>query len=115
MSKSRPAAHRPTLLIDVRPAVVSGDLAPRASVPEEFTSRAAEVADGIGEVVDRFCSRLEPVLVRREDSSSWRVGSIEIAFEIAVQAEAGVVIAKTTAGATFSARLTLYAPGEHPA
>jgi hypothetical protein len=43
-----------------------------------------------------------------------RVGSVEIEFGIAVQAEAGVVIAKATAGATFTARLVLQATEDHP-
>jgi hypothetical protein len=98
----------PEILLEVRPAVMSGDLAPRTPVSEEFRSRAAEIADSIGEVVDQFRSRLGNVLDRRNDPS-WCVGSIEIEFAIAVQAEAGVVIAKTSAGATFSARIVMQA------
>ena len=114
MSKSRSAeSPRPEILLEVRPLTVSGDLAPRVMVPEEFRSRAGEIADSIAEVVDHFRSRLGKVLDQRDDSR-WRVGSLEIQFDIAVQAEAGVVIAKATAGATFSARLVLLAPGEHP-
>jgi hypothetical protein len=114
MSKSRPAASPGTeILLEVRPATISGDLAPRAVVPEEFRSRAGEIADSIAEIVDHFRLRLKKVLDQRDDSS-WRVESVEIAFDIAVQAEAGVIIAKTTAGATFSARLVLHAPPEHP-
>jgi hypothetical protein len=110
MGKPRSVTNSPPeVLLEVRPAVASGDLAPRTLVPEEFRDRAAEIADSIGEVVDQFRSRLGKVLDRRENTA-WRVASIEIAFAIAVQAEAGVVIAKTTAGATFSARLILQAP-----
>jgi hypothetical protein len=114
MGKPRSAASSPPeVLVEVRPAVLSGDLAPRALDPEEFKNRAAEIADSIGEVVDQFRSRLTKVMDRGDDAS-WRVGSIEIAFAIAVQAEAGVVIAKTTAGATFSARLILQSPQDRP-
>lgn len=110
MSKSRSAASPgPVVLLEVRPVTTSGDLAPHAQIPEEFKSRAGEIADSIAEVVDQFRSRLGKVLDRRDDSG-WRVGSVEIEFNIAVQAEAGVVIAKATAGATFSARLVLQAP-----
>jgi Trypsin-co-occurring domain 1 len=110
MGTSRSATHSPPeILLEVRPATVSGDLAPRALVPEEFKNRAAEIADSIGEVVDQFRARLGKVLARSEDTS-WSVGSVEIAFDIAVQAEAGVIIARTSAGATFSARLVLQAP-----
>jgi hypothetical protein len=114
MSKARSAVSSGTqILLEVRPATTSGDLAPRTVVPEEFRARASEIAESIAEVVDHFRSRLEKVLDQR-DQSSWRVGSIEIEFGIAVQAEAGVIIAKTTAGATFSARLVLNAPQGDP-
>ncbi len=114
MSKSRSATSpNPEILLEVRQAQTTGDLAPRAVVPEEFKSRAAEIADSIAEVADHFRSRLGKVLHQREDSG-WRIGTVEIQFGIAVQAESGVVIAKATAGATFSAKLVLQAPGEHP-
>jgi hypothetical protein len=111
MSKSRSATNPgPEILLEVRPAAASGDLAPRPAVPEEFKSRAPEIADSLAEVVDVFRSRLAKALSQQDDSS-WRAGSVEIEFDIAVQAEAGIVIAKATAGATFSARLVLQAPG----
>jgi hypothetical protein len=114
MNESRLATPPvPEILLEVRPVATSGDLAPRVVVPEEFVSRADEIADSLAQVVDRFRSRLEKTLDVR-DRSSWRVGSVEIEFGIAVQAEAGVVIAKTAAGATFSARLVLEAPERSP-
>src|SRR5689334_22502314 len=96
----------PEILLEVRPASTSGDLAPRVMVPEEFRSRAGEIADSIAEVAEYFRSRLGPLLEKGE-GSAWHVGSIEVGFDIAVQAEAGVVIAKATAGTTLSARLVL--------
>lgn len=96
------------LLLEVRPRSASGDLAPQVAMPEEFRGRAREIADSVAEVADQFRSRLEPVLGGPADG--WRVGSIEVGFDIAVQAETGVVVAKATTGATFSARLTLQAP-----
>jgi hypothetical protein len=110
MNKPSPAGRSASgILIEVRPAVTTGDLGSRAAIPEEFKSRAAEIVDSIKEVVDQFRSRLGKDLSEKYHSS-WNVGSIEIEFGLAVQAEAGVVIAKTTAGATFSARLVLQAP-----
>ncbi len=113
---SRPRSNTrgtPGILLEVRPVTASGDLGPRASVPEDFTSRAAEVANGIGEVVDQFHSQLGKTLDQRDDSS-WRIRTVEIGFDIAVQAEAGVVIAKATAGATFSVHLVLYSTEQSP-
>ncbi len=98
------------ILLEVHPRSVSGDLAPRAAgLPEEFRQRAGEIADSVAEVANQFRSRLEPML-RHSAEIGLGVESIEIGFDIAVQAEAGVVIAKATTGATFSARLTLKAP-----
>jgi hypothetical protein len=110
MAKSQAVEGRsPDILLEVRPALTSGDLAPRAMVPEEFRSRAGEIAESIAEVVEPFRSRLGRILDKGDDSS-WRIGSIEVTFDIAVQAEAGVIIAKATAGATFSARFVMNAP-----
>lgn len=114
MSGSRSAAVAgPDILLEVRPVATSGDLAPHPVVPEEFRARAGEIADSIAEVADHFRSRLRKVLDRRDDSGL-RVESVEIEFGIIVQAEAGVVIAKATAGATFTARLLLQSTEDQP-
>ena len=103
----------PDILIEVRPVTFSGNLGPHPVVPEEFRERAGEIADSITEVADQFRSRLEKMMHRHEDNGL-HIGSIEIEFGIAVQAEAGVVIAKATAGATFTARLVLEATEDRP-
>src|SRR5579859_5067884 len=111
MTRSRSAD--PVILLEVRPAATSGDLGPGAAIPEKFTARAAEIADSIADVVEHFRSRLGAAL-HHQDRSGWQAGSIEIGFDIAVQAETGIVIAKATAGATFSAKLVLKAPEDQP-
>ena len=95
----------PEILVEVRPLSTSGDLAPHAAVPEEFRTRARDIADSIADIAEQFQSRLS--LVLRQPTSELSVQSVEIEFNIALQAEAGVIIAKATAGATFTARLTL--------
>jgi hypothetical protein len=102
---------RPEVLLEVMPTSRTGDLAPRVAAPEEFTKRAGEIADTIAEVAEHFRARLARILERRDDPG-WQADSIEIAFDIAVHAEAGVVIARTGADATFSAKLILKAPEE---
>ncbi|GAB3441260.1 hypothetical protein [Actinophytocola sediminis] len=47
------------ILLEVHPRSVSGDLSPRVAVPEDFRRRAAEIADSVAQVADRFRSRLE--------------------------------------------------------
>ncbi|WP_409060990.1 CU044_2847 family protein [Streptomyces sp. SYP-A7185] len=95
------------ILLEVQPRSVSGDLAPRFAVPEQFERRAGEIADSVAQVAEQFRSRLEQVL--RPSEAGWGVESIEVGFDISVQADVGVIIAKATSGATFSARLTLRA------
>jgi hypothetical protein len=114
MSKARSTATRsPEILLEVRPAATSGDLAPRAAAPEEFKTRADEIADSISDVIDHLRARLGKLLDQRHDPG-WQVGSVEIEFGVSVQAETGVIIAKATAGATFCARLVLQAREDQP-
>ena len=102
-----------TVLLEVSPQSVSGDLAPRAAVPEDFRRRASEIADSVAAVADEFKSHLTSI-VDVPTENKWGVDSIEISFEIAVQAEAGVVIAKASSSATFSVTLTLQASTDRP-
>jgi Trypsin-co-occurring domain 1 len=106
--KSRSDTGSPEILLEVRPRSVSGDLGPGVALPESFAGRAGEVADSIAEIATKFRSRLQKTLNKASDSG-WKMDAIELRFDIAVQAEAGVIIAKATSGATFSAKLTLKA------
>jgi hypothetical protein len=74
-------------------------------VPESFASRAGEVADTITDVADKLRDHLEANM-SAEDSHVWQLNTVELGFELALQAEAGVIIARASAGATFSATLT---------
>lgn len=96
----------PEILLEVRPKSVSGDLAPRGATLEDFRMRAAEIAESVAQVTTQFRSRLEGLLAP-EGEGRWEVDAIEIGFDLAVQAEAGVVIAKASTSATLSAKLTL--------
>jgi Trypsin-co-occurring domain 1 len=98
--------HDVEIMVEVHPRSVSGDLAPRVAVPEQFRLRAGEIADSVAEVADQFRAKLAQIL-RHPTEPGWGVDSIEIGFDLAVQAEAGVVIAKASTSATFSAKLTL--------
>ena len=105
---SRPTSR---ILLEVLPSGGSGDLGPRIAVPEDFRARAGEIAQSLADIVEDFRSKFERAFAQRKQDV-WGVGSIEIAFQIAVEAEAGIVIARTTAGATFSAKLVLEPPGD---
>jgi Trypsin-co-occurring domain 1 len=111
MATGRDATRQkaPSILLEVRPSSVSGDLGPGAPTLEQFSRRAREIADSVAQIAEEFRSRLQKTLGNQEDSG-WHTESIELGFQIAVQAEAGVVIARAVSGATFTAKLTLKAP-----
>lgn len=94
------------ILVEVRPANVTGDVARRApTAPEAFSSRAGDIAEAIIEVAEILRNRLEDNIAA-EDSHLWGLSTVQLGFELALKAEAGVVIARASTGATFSATLT---------
>jgi Trypsin-co-occurring domain 1 len=94
------------ILVEVRPAYVSGDIARRVpAVPESFASRAGEVADTITDVAAGLRDHLEANMAEKE-SHLWRLTTVELGFELTLQAEAGVIIARASTEATFSVTLT---------
>lgn len=114
MGKARSTATGgPEILLEVRPAGTSGELASRTGVPEEFKKRADEIARSISDVIDHLRAGFRD-LVEQKDDAGWKVGSLEIEFGISVQAETGVIIAKATGGATFAARVVLQAGQDKP-
>jgi hypothetical protein len=74
-------------------------------VPELFSARASELADSVAEVATQFRARIEDA-ISKEEAGGWRLGQVEIAFGLQAEAGAGVLIAKASAGATFTATLT---------
>ncbi|WP_330342402.1 hypothetical protein [Streptomyces sp. NBC_00557] len=110
------------VLVEVQ-ASANGDLGPRIAVPEAFERRAAEIADSVAAVAERFRARLTerlregsgatdepeaqgrtPVPVADPDAPEWGLEEVELRFDLSLQAEGGVLI-KATAGGTFSVRL----------
>lgn len=101
--------HMAEILVEVRPAIVSGDVARRVPVaPESFASRAGEIADAITEVAEKLRDHLEENEAKApaEATGPWSLDTVELAFELSLQAEAGVVIARASTAATFTATLT---------
>ncbi len=94
------------ILVEVLPANVSGDVARRRpAVPESFASRAGEVTDTIAEVAEKLRDHLEATMVP-EESQLWPLSTVQLGFELALQAGAGVIIARASTEATFSVTLT---------
>lgn len=95
------------ILVDVRPAVTtSGDVRRRGpATPESFADRAGDITDTITEVADKLQGRLEADMASKQ-SALWQLTTVELGFQLALQAEAGVVIARASTEATFSVTLT---------
>ena len=87
------------ILIEVRPGLAEGDLAPRPAAPEKLLNRIGEIADGLKEISNRLAARLDDLDDAKKESA-WKLGEVEVKFSLDLEAEAGVVVAraKTTAG-----------------
>jgi hypothetical protein len=100
-----------------------GDLRRGASLaPVSFASRADDVVDALLEIARRVRGRLqsadedngeavEPAVPARDgeaapDGKSWSLDEVQLNFQLALQADAGVVIAKASTSATFNATMT---------
>jgi hypothetical protein len=73
--------------------------------PELLSDRAGEIADGVAEVARQFRDRIDDVTTT-ETATGWKLGQVEVEFGLQVEAGAGILIARATAGATFTATLT---------
>lgn len=108
-SRDGSSSKAPVIWLEVRSASASGDLGAGRTSLEQFGRRASEIADSIAQIAEEFRSKLEWKL-RKPGEGGWHAESIELGFDIAVQAEAGVVIARAVSSATLSAKLILKAP-----
>jgi hypothetical protein len=82
----------------------SGDLSPRPGVPELLANRIDEVADGLRDIAIRMAARFGEFAVNA--ANGWQLSDMELKFSLDLEAEAGVIIARTTASAGFEATLT---------
>jgi NTP-dependent ternary system trypsin peptidase co-occuring protein len=73
--------------------------------PELFAARAGEIADSVAEVAAQFRARIDKD-IGTDEAEGWNVSQVEVTFGLQVEVGAGVLIAKASAGATFTATLT---------
>jgi hypothetical protein len=73
--------------------------------PELFTARADEIADSLAEVAARLRARIDED-ISPDETERWNISQVEVTFGLQVEAGAGILIAKASAGATFTATLT---------
>jgi hypothetical protein len=104
----------PEILIEVSQVPrAGGDLRPKIAVPEEFERRAEEVAQSIANVATKLRAKLEQAMAEKPEGR-WALKETEVKFGVSLQTEAGVVVARAQAGATFEVTLRWSAPSEPP-
>jgi indole-3-glycerol phosphate synthase len=104
----------PQILVEVKAPSGSGDLTRKAFAPEDFGRRADEVAESLAVVADRFQEHLEEAADIQRPRKAWVLEDVQVRFALDLQAEAGVIIARTSASATFEVALTWKARGGGP-
>jgi hypothetical protein len=82
----------------------SGDLSP-GDLVDKFSGRAAEVGSALATVASELRQTLESRLADR-DEANWNLTEVSLQMSINLEAEAGVIISRTKAGAAFQAKLT---------
>ncbi|MFI7336130.1 CU044_2847 family protein [Micromonospora aurantiaca (nom. illeg.)] len=81
-----------------------GDLAGGRLI-ENLKDRINELGDSIMEVSGRLQERL--AAAEKEDSSAgWRLAEAQITFSLDLEAEAGVIVSRTSASASFEVSLS---------
>src|SRR5690348_16776459 len=94
------------VLIEVRPAAAQGiypeELKPARPTLESFRDRAADIASTVADVARDLKYQFDAALGKGAGLAPDRV---EIEFGLELQAETGVVIAKASAGCTFTVKL----------
>jgi hypothetical protein len=94
------------VVVHVAAGPAGGDLGGvRSSVAEPFARRAEEIADSLTRIAEGFRARVDAAMADRPPGR-WDLDEIQLQFSLALQAESGVIIARTSAETTFTATLT---------
>jgi len=94
------------ILVEVLPNEFTGDLSPvRKLAPEHLDQRLPEVARVVTSSARHLRDYLEDGLADEVDRK-WAVDQVEVSFEMTLMAEAGILVTRAAAGATFTARVT---------
>lgn len=102
------------ILVEVRPKAATGDLRGPA-IPESFMKRVDEIGRSLQEIANRLNTHLdllekEQLEKQKEEKTRWHLESVELKFSLDLEAEAGVVIARTKTTAGFEASLGWKSP-----
>jgi hypothetical protein len=84
----------------------SGYLSPSRASLEDFGRRAPEVVDSIIAVAGALGKQLDSQAADADARSRWTMDEMAVSFELALEAEAGVVIARARTSATFNVEIS---------
>ena len=94
------------IYVEVRPGPhAAGDLTSVADLRQKLTDRIDDIGNALREIAAKLSRRLDD-LAAASENAKWHLGEVEITFSLDLEAEAGVVVARTTAAAGFEAKLT---------
>jgi NTP-dependent ternary system trypsin peptidase co-occuring protein len=92
------------ILVEVRPSAAAGDLTGQPAIPQAFMDRVEDLGQSLREIAERLSQQLEDFEKRR--AAAWPLERVELKFSLDLEAEAGVVIARTKTSAGFEASLS---------
>jgi hypothetical protein len=92
------------IFVEVRSSGVAGDLSGQPAIPEAFMSRVEDLGQSLKEIAERLSEQLEDFEKKR--AAAWQLERVELKFSLDLEAQAGVVIARTKASAGFEASLS---------
>jgi hypothetical protein len=84
----------------------AGDLSPESALTERLSQRADEIAATLADVADRLKTGLDARTAEPSGGDGWNLAEVQLRFSLDLQAEAGVVVARTSTRAAFVASLT---------
>jgi hypothetical protein len=73
---------------------------------ESFEAPAGEIGTALQKVTKAMRSHLDAAAERGPTHQGWSLNTVELALDLSLEAEAGVVITRAKAGAALSATLT---------
>jgi Trypsin-co-occurring domain 1 len=88
--------------VEVRP-LDGGDLS-QPNLPELLANRIDEIGDSLRQIAAQVAHRLKDLAAISD--SAWPLEGVELKFSLDLEAEAGVVIARSSVTAGFEATLT---------
>lgn len=103
MSRTLRAESQPVRILTLEPPQNGRQIGARTRLSEVLADRAGDVQSAIEQAVDVVRGSAS----RLQDQGGWRVASIQATFGIALTAEAGVIISKTSAEASLEVSITV--------